>query len=119
VPPDPYLFLRLALLIDFAGGLVVAACACHGFFLVIMRRIAEARSAVARGAVAGLSFKTAGTVLAFLGLRSWNAIASFAAILAMRLVLKRIFIVELSVRSAPAGPGGGVAVAGKRMTGGE
>ena len=43
---------------------------------------------IAEGAVASLGFKTAATLLKTLELRSWRAIALFAAILALRTFIK-------------------------------
>jgi hypothetical protein len=62
----------------------------------------------------GLSFKTAGTLLKTLELRTWEQIMMFGAILALRVVLKQLFVwekvrVERGATSAP--PSGGQDVA--------
>lgn len=83
------------LLIDLVGSLlvvayVVAAVVC----LVRTRAVFQARLIVAEGAVLGLSFKTAGTLLKTLELHTWNQILTFSAILALRILLKQLFVWE-------------------------
>lgn len=57
------------------------------------------RLLVAEGAVLALSCKTGATLLRTLDLPTWDRIAAFAAILALRTMLKRAFTAE---RIAPA-----------------
>ena len=45
---------------------------------------------LAEGVVAALGFKTAATLLKTLELRSWQAIATFVMILALRTVVKQV-----------------------------
>ena len=82
----------VAALIEAAGsallvGFVLAACG------VLARGGGpeRARLVVAEGAVLALSFKTGATLLKTLDLPSWEQIAAFAAILALRTALKRAF----------------------------
>jgi len=56
--------------------------------------IKTARMTVAAGAVWGLSFKVGATLLKTVQVHSWTQIALFAAIVAMRTVLKTVFTAE-------------------------
>lgn len=56
--------------------------------------VARARLTVAEGVIVGLGLITAGTLLRTLELRTWNQIAVFSAILALRTLLKRLFAWE-------------------------
>lgn len=85
--------VRLALCIEMAGTLVVAVGCARGLVRLIQgagshRALRECRLAVADAVVAGLGFKIAATLLKTIELRSWDQIAAFAAILALRSVLK-------------------------------
>jgi uncharacterized membrane protein len=65
-----------------------------------------ARLLLAEGVILALSLRTAATLLKTLDLPTWDRIAAFTAILALRTLLKRGFVVEqrrLSV-SRPASP---------------
>jgi uncharacterized membrane protein len=93
--PEASLFRIGVLLIDLVSAFVVA-----GYVATAMVRLArggvvdEARLLVAEGAVLGLSFKVAATLLKTLEIHSWNQILMFAAIFAMRTVLKQLFLWE-------------------------
>lgn len=94
-----------AVLIDLVGGLLVAAYAVAAAArLPRAGGVARARRLVAEGAVLGLSFKTAGTLLTAMELHTWGQIGMFAAVLALRVVLKRLFVWEKS-RVDPGRPG--------------
>ena len=54
----------------------------------------QARFLIADGAIAALGFKTAATLLKSLELQTWNAILAFAAILALRTLVKRVLVWE-------------------------
>ncbi len=54
----------------------------------------QARLAVARGALYGLAFKVAATLLKTIVLHSLDAIAIFAAVFALRTLIKRVFAWE-------------------------
>ncbi len=56
--------------------------------------IRAARLHIAEGVLAGLTFKVAATLLKTLVLFSWNQIAAFAAVLALRTLLKHLFAWE-------------------------
>lgn len=63
--------------------------------LIAGRGIQPARVRIADGAIAGLGFKAAATLLKTLELGSWRQIGSFACILALRILLKRVFQAEV------------------------
>jgi uncharacterized membrane protein len=84
-----------ASLIEFAGALLIV-----GYILVALVTlirsgdIVKARLLVADGAVTGLSFKLAGTLLKTIELQTWQQILMFVAIFALRTILKRVFTWE-------------------------
>lgn len=83
------------LLIDLIGSLLVVAYVVAAIVsLLRTRAITQARLIVAEGAVLGLSFKTAGTLLKTLELHTWNQILTFTAILTLRILLKQLFVWE-------------------------
>jgi uncharacterized membrane protein len=82
-------FQAWASAIEFAGALVIVSAIVRA--IVSLRRpidLQRARLIVADGAIAGLSFKVAATLLKTVALQSWQQIAMFAAILALRTVIK-------------------------------
>jgi len=93
--PEADLFHTGVLLIDLVAAVVVA-----GYVAATMVKLArgggvdQARLLVAEGAVLGLSFKVAATLLRTLEIHSWDQILMFAAIFAMRTVLKQLFLWE-------------------------
>ena len=93
--PDAGFFHTGVLLIDLVAAVVIA-----GYVAAAMVKLArgcgvdEARLLVAEGAVLGLSFKVAATLLKTLELHTWDQILMFAAIFAMRTVLKQLFLWE-------------------------
>ena len=84
-----------ASLIEFAGALLIV-----GYILVALVTlirsgdIVKVRLLVADGAVTGLSFKLAGTLLKTIELQTWQQILMFVAIFALRTILKRVFTWE-------------------------
>jgi uncharacterized membrane protein len=85
----------LALLIEATAGLVVAAHVLAALGAVLRGRGPEAaRLIVAEGAVLALSLEAGAALLKTLHLPGWPQIAAFAAILALRTVLKRVFAAE-------------------------
>lgn len=71
-------------------GYVLAAVVA----LVRGRSVADARLIVAEGAVFGLSFKLAGTLLKTLELHTWEQTLLLGTVLVLRTVLKRLFTWE-------------------------
>ncbi len=81
--------------IQLVGALIVVAhCLAALFALVRHREQREARLLVAQGAITGLGYTLAATLLKTLVLLSWRQIAMFAAIFALRTLLKRLFVWE-------------------------
>ena len=104
--PDAGFFHTGVLLIDLvAAGVIAGYVAAAMVKLLRGGGVDEARLLVAEGAVLGLSFKVAATLLKTLELHSWNQILMFATIFAMRTILKQLFLWERQqVRSGvPAG----------------
>jgi uncharacterized membrane protein len=94
-PPDAPPFHAGVVLIDLVGGLFVVGYVLAA--VVALARtgaVARARLLVAEGAVLGLSFKTAGTLLKTLEVHTWDQIGMFGAVLALRVVMKRLFVWE-------------------------
>ena len=106
-PRDAPPFHAGVVLIDLVGGLLVGGYAVAAVVTLLrMGAVAHARLLVAEGAVLGLSFKTAGTLLKTLELHTWEQIGMFGAVLALRVVLKQLFVwekgrVERRTTSAP------------------
>ncbi|MFL6660299.1 MAG: DUF1622 domain-containing protein [Massilia sp.] len=95
----------LALLIEFGGALVIAFHVAHAAWLALLQRQASLAAAVAgHGLVAGLDFKLAATLLKTLTLVSWNQIAMFAAILALRTLVKKTLVTHVVPRRSPSRP---------------
>jgi uncharacterized membrane protein len=85
--------IRLALCIEMAGTLIVAAGCLRGLARLIRHAgshhaLSECRFAIADAVLAGLGFKVAAALLKTIELRSWHQIAAFATILALRSFLK-------------------------------
>lgn len=85
----------LASLIDFLGSLYIFG----GVALALQRLIQtgdlrRCQVLIADAALAGLSFKVAGTLLKALELGTWNQILTFTVIFALRTGLKRVFTWE-------------------------
>ena len=84
-----------AVLIEAAAALVIAAYCTAAFWSLVRcfdRR--KAQSLVAEGALNALGFIVCGTLLKTLLLKSWPQIGIFACVLALRTLLKRIFVAE-------------------------
>ena len=83
------------LLFEGIGGLIIVYYAVFALIrLIRTHNIEEARLTVAEGALMGLSFKLAASLLKTLVLLSWDQILIFAAIFAIRTVLKMVFTWE-------------------------
>ncbi|WP_420596403.1 DUF1622 domain-containing protein [Deinococcus sp.] len=85
-----------ALLIEAVGSLYVLVYVLAALWALRQgsRHLTEARLLIADGVLAALNFKVAATLLKTLELQSWQQIAVFAAIFALRTVLKRFFTWE-------------------------
>ena len=84
-----------AALIEAAGALGIAGCCMAAVVsLVLHRSPGCAQALVIKGSLWGLGLKTAASLLKTLVVHDWNGILAFAAILALRTVLKRLFTWE-------------------------
>ena len=78
-------------LIELAGSLLIAGyCIAALVQLVRTADPARVRLTVIEGALWGLSLKTAASLLKTIEIQSWNQIAAFTAILALRTLLRRV-----------------------------
>lgn len=94
-PRDVLPLHTAVILIDLIGGLLVFGYVFAALMALLRSGTAvEVRLLVAEGALLGLSFKTAGTLLKTLELHTWQQIGTFAAILALRVILKQLFVWE-------------------------
>ena len=83
--------------IEFIGALIIVGYVVAALVsLFRTRNIVQARLLIAEGAIMGLSFKLAGTLLKTIELHTWEQILLFVAIFALRTVLKRLFTWEQS-----------------------
>ena len=81
--------------IEFIGALIIVAYILAALVtLVRTGSIVQARLIAADGAITGLSFKLAGTLLKTLLIHTWSQILIFVIIFALRTILKRLFIWE-------------------------
>jgi hypothetical protein len=71
-------------------GFIAAALASLGLGHSVLR----ARFLVAEGVIGGLGVMTAATLLRTIGLRTWHQILMFTLILALRILLKKLFVWE-------------------------
>lgn len=84
-----------AQLIELGGAVIVTWAVLRALAgLAGGRTIEWARLQVIAGTVGALGFKTAATLLKALALDSWHAIGAFAAIFALRTIIKRLFLWE-------------------------
>lgn len=82
-------------LIEFAGALlIVGHCAAALVELARSRDLGAARLLVIQGSLWGLSLKTAASLLKTTEIHSWEQIAAFTAILALRTLVKRVMTWE-------------------------
>ncbi len=78
-------------IIEFIGALLIVAYVVAAIISLLRHgNVAQARLLVADGAITGLSFKLAGTLLKTIELRTWQQILMFVAIFVPRTVLKRL-----------------------------
>jgi len=81
--------------IELTGSLIIVGYVVAALWLVARRQgFARARLTVAQGALYGLAFKVAATLLKTIVLHSLDAIAIFAAVFALRTLIKRVFAWE-------------------------
>ncbi len=92
---DLFNYVLWASLIEFVGALLIVGYILVALYIVLRGgNIVRARMIVADGAITGLSFKVAGTLLKTITIHTWQQILMFLAIFALRTVLKRFFMWE-------------------------
>jgi uncharacterized membrane protein len=90
--PELFQFPTVVVAIDMIGAFFIVCYAISSVTMLIRGRgVAKARLVMAEGAVFGLSFKAAGTLLKTLELHTWEQILMFATILTLRTILKQLF----------------------------
>ena len=91
MPAEASVFGPVIATIELVGALLIAGYAAAALAgLPVHRSIERARLLVIEGALAGLGFKLAATLLKTVQLASWRQIGAFAAILALRTLLKQL-----------------------------
>lgn len=88
-----------ARLIEVVGGLVILSAMARAVWAALAgglgdEAIGRMRVIMAQGVVGALGLMTAATLLMTVTLRSWDAIGIFAAILALRTLVKRTLAAE-------------------------
>jgi len=89
--------LFAAQLIELGGSLAIVGYVASALYYLLRHReagIERARLAVANGALAGLNFKLAATLLKTIELQTWTQLGFFAFIFLLRFILKRAFTYE-------------------------
>ena len=93
--PERLQFHAGVLVIDLIGAVLIVGYVLAALIALVRgRSVADARLLVAEGAVFGLSFNLAGTLLKTLELHTWEQILLFGTVLTLRTVLKRLFAWE-------------------------
>ena len=100
------LWLALAAMIECVGALIIVAHAVRALGIVLRGRetIDRAKSTIADGAITGLDFKLAATLLKTMTLLAWHQIGMFAALYAIRFLLKQAFRREQQAATPRARP---------------
>ncbi len=94
-PPESLPLGPAVAVIELVGSALLAGYAVAALtYLVRGQGVPAARRLVAEGAVVALSFKVAGALLKTVELHSWEQIGMFSIVLALRILLKRLFVWE-------------------------
>jgi hypothetical protein len=81
----------LKICVETTSGLVIVGHCVGGLYVLAMTRsIRQAQLIVANGALLGFSIKLIATFLALIELQTWDRIAMFVCVFALRTVLKRV-----------------------------
>lgn len=90
---DPIAFA--AALIEFGGAVIVAWAVVRALVVLAARgSINQARLVVIAGSLSALGYKSAATLLKAIELGTWHGIGAFAAIFALRTLLKQFLTWE-------------------------
>ena len=93
--PDALHLESWAAAIEMLGALIIVGYVAAALFTLLRTRdLEQARLLVADGAITGLSFKLAGTLLKTISLTTWSQVGLFIAIFILRTALKRVFTWE-------------------------
>ena len=86
-------WLLIAATIEFLGALLIVVYAVRAVGIVLRERqaIDRAKWMVTQGAITGLDFKLAATLLKTMTLLDWHQIGMFAAMYAIRFMIKQAF----------------------------
>jgi uncharacterized membrane protein len=96
--------LILAVAIEFIGAIIIVAHALRAVILLVRSySVNQAKLMVANGAITGLDFKLAATLLKTITLMEWRQIGMFAAIYGLRFLLKQAFKREQKYHDLRAG----------------
>lgn len=96
-PPEMLRFGWWVLVIELAGGVIIAGYVVAALVTLLRGRgIDPARRLVSDGALLGLTFVLAATLVQTIELRTWNQILIFSCVLGLRVVLKTVFSRERS-----------------------
>jgi uncharacterized membrane protein len=88
-------FALWAAIIEFLGTLFIVGYILAALYVLLRwRDLRRARLLVANGIIYALSLKVAASLLKTIELHSWQQISIFAAIFALRVLLKNIFVWE-------------------------
>ncbi len=84
--------------VEFAGALLIVGYCIAGLVeLARPRNLAAARLLVIEDSLWGLSLKTAASLLKTIEIHSWEQIAAFTAIFALRTLVKRVMTWEATL----------------------
>jgi Protein of unknown function (DUF1622) len=82
-------------IIELVGALLIVGCCVAAVVALVRTRSPEAaRLLIIQGSLWCLSLKTAGSLLKTIELQTWAQIGAFAAILALRTLIKRVMTWE-------------------------
>jgi len=104
VPTELSFVPALAALIEFGGAVIVAVAVARALVaLAAGAGVERARLLVIAGSLSGLGYKSAATLLKAIELGTWHGIGAFAAIFALRTVIKQVLTWEQSRILEPVG----------------
>lgn len=81
---------------------IVAYCVGGCYVLATTRDIRKTQLIVAHGALLGMTIKLIAALLAVIQLRTWDHIALFACVIALRTILKKAIKLEMRRTERPA-----------------
>ncbi len=104
----PAIYTAAIAITDFIGSLLIIGYIVAALVVLLRRRgLLPARLLVAEGALWGLNFKVAATLLKTIVIHTWQELAFFTIIFALRTLIKWVFTWEqkrLLAQQTPAMP---------------